>query len=309
MLRRTLAVLLLSVTCSSQTMQQLKKTVGFVYGSIQTKDKDGKPMMVDSALGTCFFIRYPDTRGGVNYGFTYIVTAKHVLKRDEEHGKYFDKVRIRLNKADETGVAFTDVHVADESGNLLWLDDKDDPGEDIAVIFVNIPQKDNDYLTIPLELLSSPDSLKKSNVVECDPVYLAGLMPQFTGVNHNYPVVRHGYISLLSDEPIPIGKVKENVYALELGAWPGQSGSPVFLSFGGFRHGNMILGESYSLLGIMLGYFTNLRPIEVNPTNTLWIGDAENVGISYVLPAYEIMKVLNSKAAQEQRDADIKNIH
>jgi hypothetical protein len=165
-----------------------------------------------------------------------------------------------------------------------------------------------DYLTFPLNSFSTENSLKQSKVSEGDSVYLVGLMPQFTGENRNYPVVRHGYIALLSDEPIPLGpNVKEKVYALELGSWPGQSGSPVFLSLGGMRNGAMMLGESFFLLGLMLGFVPNQRPFEtVSPTNSVLLGDPSNIGISYVLPASEILKVLNSKEAQQQRDADIK---
>jgi hypothetical protein len=297
-------VLVMSAICSAQDMEQLKKTVAFVYGSFQQKDKDGKPVTLETPLGTAFFVVYP-AAVGEQYGYIYIVTAKHVIR--DGNGKYLDNIRLRLNKKDGSGVAFTTVPVTDKTGKLKWFDDPDDPNEDIAVIQATPSQTEADYKAIPISLFSSPESLKKSNVIEGDPVYLIGLMPQFTGVKRNYPVVRHGYISLLSDEPISMNDdVKEKVYALELGAWPGQSRSPVFLSLGGYRNGSMSLTESYSLLGIMLGYFQNKIPIEVNPTNTMRVGDDSNIGISFVLPAYEIMKVLNSKAVQEQRDANLK---
>lgn len=301
-----LSVLMLSITCSAQVLQQMKKTVAFVYGQAHARDKDGKSVLLDGTLGTAFFVLYPDPRGGEDYGFVYIVTAKHVLK-DELEGKYLEKVRLRMNKKDGSGVSFGNIPVSDSQGKLLWLDDKDDPNADVAVTLGHPTEGLVDYLTFPLSGFSSDDSLKKSNVSEGDSVYLVGLMPQFTGENRNYPVVRHGYIALLSDEPIPIGpNVKEKVYALELGSWPGQSGSPVFLSLGGMRGANLMLGESYSLLGLMLGFVPNERPFEtVGPTNSVLLGDTSNVGISYVLPASEILKVLNSKEAQQQRDADI----
>ena len=100
--------------------------------------------------------------------------------------------------------------------------------------------------------------------------------------------------------------MKEKLYALELGSWPGQSGSPVFLNLGGARRGSLMIGESYSLLGLMLAFVSNERPFDtVAPTANVWFGDASNIGISYVLPASEILRVLNSKEAQQQRDADI----
>lgn len=75
-----LSVLMVSITCSAQVMQQLKKTVGFVYGQGHVKGPDGKSVLLEGPLGTAFFVMYPDPRGGADYGFIYLVTAKHVLK-------------------------------------------------------------------------------------------------------------------------------------------------------------------------------------------------------------------------------------
>lgn len=121
-----LTVLILSIACPAQVMQQLKKTVAFVYGQGHVKGPDGKSILIDGPLGTAFFVLYPDPRGGADYGFIYMVTAKHVLK-DELEGKYLDKVRLRMNKKDGSGVAFAEIPVSDRQGTLLWLDDKDDP--------------------------------------------------------------------------------------------------------------------------------------------------------------------------------------
>jgi hypothetical protein len=66
----------------------------------------------------------------------------------------------------------------------------------------------------------------------------------------------------------------------------------------------MFVGDSYSLMGLMLGSVQNERPFEIvtAPTNSVFLGDTSNVGISFVLPASEILKVLNSKEAQHERD-------
>jgi hypothetical protein len=303
----TLLLFPVLMVCSlAQTgMAGLKKTVAFVYGQAHVKDPQGNMRLLNGPLGTAFFVAYPDSRGGPDYGFIYIVTAKHVLK-DELVDKYLKSVRIRMNKRDGAGIALTDIDVSDADGKLRWFDDKDDPNADIAVALAFPDPAAVDYLTVPLSLFADSAFLKKQNVIEGDQVYLVGLMPQFTGENHNFPVVRHGYIALLSDELIPMApNVKEHVYALELGSWPGQSGSPVFLSLGGVRGASIMAGESYSLLGVMLGYVQNERPFDIAPTDSGFIGDSSNVGISYVLPASEILKVLNSKDAQAQRDADI----
>ncbi len=302
-----LLVLTLRIAASGQesAIEQLKKCVAFVYGTAHVKDPSGRTYLLEGTLGTAFFVYYPDPRGGEGYAFTYIVTAKHVL-RDEPEGQYLAKIRVRVNNREGTGVSFATIPVTDEKGKLTWFDDKDDPNADVAVLSARPEVAQVNFRSIPISMFADADFVKKERVQEGDQVYLFGLMPQFTGENHNYPVVRHGYVALMSDEPISLRpNVKENVYALELGSWPGQSGSPVFLNLGGLRsEGRMFMGDSYSLMGMMLGSFQNERPFEIvtAPTNSVFLGDTSNVGISFVLPAAEILKVLNSKEAQQERD-------
>jgi hypothetical protein len=198
-----LLVSTLCITSSAQdAINDLEKTVAFVYGKAHVKGIDGKVYLLEGALGTAFFVLYPDPRGGEGYAFTYIVTAKHVLK-DEVEGKYLDKVRVRVNNRNGIGVSFASIEVTDEKGNFKWFDDKDDPNADVAVLSARPEEAQVDFKSIPLSVFADVDYLKKQHVTEGDQVYLFGLMPQFTGDKRNYPVVRHGYVALLSDEPIP----------------------------------------------------------------------------------------------------------
>lgn len=305
MLKTILLLALSCLTCNAQVLQGLKKTVAFVYGQAHIKTPDGQTILLDGPLGTAFFVFYPDSRGGENYGFVYAVTAKHVL-RDEVAEKYVEAIRLRINKKDGTGIEFGILPVVNK-GELSWFTDKDDANADIAVLPCQPPMETLDYQPFPVSAFADKETFKTFKVTEGDSVYLVGLMPQFTGESHNYPVVRHGTIAMLAEEPIPFSAtVKEKVYVVELGSWPGQSGSPVFLSLGGMRGGGIMLGESYRLLGIMLASVQNQRPFQVvTPNASGFIGDSSNVGISYVLPADEITKILNSKELQKLRDDDI----
>jgi hypothetical protein len=94
---------LLPVTASAQSVDELKKCVAFVFGRIHVKASDGslvrgpdgQPVVVEMPLGTAFFVAYPDARGGSNYTFGYIVTAKHVLK--DADGTYLKSLKLRVN--------------------------------------------------------------------------------------------------------------------------------------------------------------------------------------------------------------------
>jgi hypothetical protein len=76
---------------------------------------------------------YPDPRGGPDYTFCYLVTAKHVLRDFDE--ELLRKVRVRLNlQGDDPGVEFDkDVPVSDENGKLLWFASEDE-AVDLAVL-------------------------------------------------------------------------------------------------------------------------------------------------------------------------------
>lgn len=82
-------------TASAQDISEQKKTVAFLFGTIHPRDqrgapitdKAGKPLTIELPLGTAFFVTYLDPRGGPNWSFVYLVTAKHVLQ-DAKRGDH-----------------------------------------------------------------------------------------------------------------------------------------------------------------------------------------------------------------------------
>lgn len=299
----------------NDSIEQMKKCVAFLFGEVHVKGSDGnlakgnsgKPLLLDMPLGTAFFVWYPDKRGGDTYGFSYLITAKHVLKDADD--TYLKEVRVRLNlKTPQNDLDFGAVPLAvtDSAGNLLWFTDNDDPRNDVAVLPLLPDVGKVDSKAVPIELFADDGLLKKQNVSEGDALYLFGLMPQYYGEKKNYPVIRKGSLALLTDELIQTGPdTKQHVFLAELASWPGNSGAPVFLDLGGFRNNGITAGVNFHLLGLMLGYFSNVRQAELIDTRTVAGGDLSNIGISYILPASTILKVLGSQPLQRLRDADV----
>src|ERR1700675_3072405 len=62
---------------------QVKKAVGLLRVIFQ---KDGNRAEAD---GTCFFILYPDKRGGETFGFVYLVTNRHMAQPGVEDGRSY----------------------------------------------------------------------------------------------------------------------------------------------------------------------------------------------------------------------------
>jgi hypothetical protein len=194
-----------AATASAQLLPpDMKKTVGFIFGKGHLKDDTGKRIELDGALGTGFFVYWPDEKGGPNWGYIYFVTAKHVLKDDD--GTFLKSVRVRLNvltPKDQIGFDYIDVPVTDAKGQLAWFQDTDDP-KDEAVAYPIVPdQKRFDFKTILNSMFVTDKVLKDNEVGEGDAVVLIGLMAQFFGSKQNFPVVRKGSLALLSDEEVP----------------------------------------------------------------------------------------------------------
>jgi hypothetical protein len=296
-----------------------KEVVAFIFATAHPinadktpqLDANRKPVGLYMPLGTGFFVLYPDKRGGPDYGFVYLVTAKHVLR--DFDGKFLRSVDVRVNlkspEADSRVSFIRNVPVSDEHGKLLWYHGSKEADEAVAVDCLP-DQKKVAFKTIPLGMFVDNATLKSRDVEEGDSLYFIGLMAQFYGSKKNFPVVRRGTLAMMTDEEIPTPTGPQKAFIAELQSWPGNSGSPVFLNLGGLRHGGLFLGENLRFLGILLGDFVNKIPATVvgGPQVSLGGNDAANVGISLIVPAASLRKVLDSPEAQSERDRQIRQL-
>lgn len=290
-----------------------KKTVAFLFGTVHPVNPDktpkldanGRPVVLYMALGTGFFVSYDDHRLGPDKAFFYVATAKHVLR--DADGSFLRSVDIRVNlrtPADDSLItSIKDFPVSDAQGNLLWYHDQVESDEAVAANCLP-DTKLVDFKVIPISMFVDEATLKSSDVEEGDSLYFIGLFAQFYGSKKNYPVVRRGTLAMMTDEEVPTLAGPQKLFIAELQSWPGNSGSPVFLSLGGLRHGNLMLGENLRFLGILLGEFNNVISATVVGGPSLLLGspDAANVGVSVIVPATNLKAVLDSHEAQAYRD-------
>jgi hypothetical protein len=168
----------------AQDIAEQKKAVAFAFGTVHPRNQDGTPMKnssgaplsLESPLGTVFFVWYPDARGGSDYGFGYLVTAKHVLKDND--GTFLKDISVRLNLAQTSGsLAFESVNnipVADAQGQLTWFHDTTDDAVDVAVLPFLPEQKKFDYKAIPVGMFADEKILRDERVTEGDSLYFKG---------------------------------------------------------------------------------------------------------------------------------------
>jgi hypothetical protein len=316
--QRTAALaILLPALLSAQEITPQKKIVAFAFGVTHPRNPDGtailgpanRPLVLDGPLGTAFFVSYPDSRGGSDFGFAYLVTAKHVLK--DADGSFLKEIRLRLNLLSPTGPQacdfITGIPVSDEKGNLIWFHD-DDEAVDVAAFPLLPDMKKFDFKMLPISMFVDDAKLRSRQVAEGDALYFIGLMTQYYGESKNYPVVRRGTLALMTDEKIDTPTGRQRAFIAELPSWPGNSGSPVLLNLGGMRGSTIVAGSDLSFLGILSGSFLNRFKATMLDAQTVVGGNDLNTGISFIVPAERVKAVLDSPKAQAIRDAEIQRL-
>jgi hypothetical protein len=298
-----------STAVCAQSITEQKETVAFAFGTAHMPDASKALRPVYGPLGTVFFVSYPDSRAGPDRGFFYLVTAKHVLK--DADGTYLKEISVRMNVRDPTtSKGYEDIEhipVADPQGNLTWLHDSDD-AVDVAAIGFLPDEKKYDFKAIPISMFVDDAELHSDQVSEGDSLYFIGLMAQYYGENKNYPVVRRGSLALMTDEKIDTPTGRQKAFIAELVSWPGNSGSPVFLSLGGLRAGHLMLGTNLKFLGVLSGSFLNVLRGTILDSQTVQWGSAFNTGVSFIVTADRVKAVLDSPIAQAARDAEIQRL-
>jgi len=303
-------------SASEQSISEQKKAVVFIFGTIHPLNPDRTPMTapsgtrvaVDLPLGTGFLVSYPDWRRGPDHQFSYLVTARHVLQ--DVDGTLLPSVSIRVNlkspSADSEVGFIRDLPVTDAQGDLLWLHG-DDPAEDVVVLPLSPDQREFDFTTISTRLFLNNQALNSGAVAEGDDLYFIGLMEQYYGVKRNHPLVRRGTLALLTDESIETPTGRQQVFIAELESWPGNSGSPVFLR-DDRRDGSFAEASDSKFLGMLVASFLNRFSIPLNgqqPGQQLEAGDKANTGMTCIVPAAVIERILESASAQQDRDVRI----
>jgi hypothetical protein len=298
----------------AQSITEQKKAVVFIFGTIHplTPDKtamtdtSGNRLAVDVPLGTGFFVGYPDRRLGPNYKFSYLVTAKHVLQ--DVDGTFLPHVTIRLNLKSPVGdsdVGFiSDIPVTDAQGLLMWFH-SEDQADDVVVLPLFPDKHEFEFTSISTRTFLNDQSLSSGALAEGDDLYFIGLMEQYYGIKRNYPLVRRGTLALLTDEYIDTPSGRQQVFIAELESWPGNSGSPVFLLR---RGGPSMEGSHFNFLGMIVASFLNRFAVPVNGEQSarqLETGDKANIGMTCIVSAAMIERVLHAAPAQQDRDARI----
>ena len=288
-----LLLALLTIMIGSQAApipMDIKKVVAFIYYPDNPTNA--------SPDGTSFLVTIPSVND-TNIAFGYLVTARHVLRPSENN--WLPAVFVRLNRRDGTSERIL-LSLITSGPNKNVFTHKD-PTVDIAVVpFFPYPFTNYDCLFLPVELITSEADFKSLDIHEGSDVFFTGMFDRHLGDKRNTPITRFGKVALMTDEKIDWIWGKTDLYLMEANSYPGNSGSPVFFQIGSERaNGSMVFGApTIKLAGVLSGCYNDIQPIKtVSISTNQYV--TPNLGISGVVPSYEIKDILFSIELQQLR--------
>ena len=224
-------------------------------------------------------------------GILHLVTARHVV-RDLRTGEPSDRgMTIAYNRVGG-GQRRRSLDEVKEERGVEWVFHDDDE-VDVAVLPVPLERGVDDLMIIPAEGFLRPEGL-----VELLDVFFLTFQPEIDVTERIAPVVRAGVISLMNED---------RTFFIDGFAFPGNSGSPVFLRPVPIRFGEkgpVIGGDETGgkLIGV-IGEYVPYREVAVSrQTGRPRVVFEENTGLSRVWSVGFIQQIAQSEACREQID-------
>jgi hypothetical protein len=224
-------------------------------------------------------------------GIFHLATAKHVVV-DPTTGEWLDADTSVFFNLKGGGVGSRHLKSLKKTFGVEWLFDENKK-VDIAIIPFGLEVEKDDVMTIPDNLFFATD-----NLFELDDVFFLSHQPGIETTNRISPVIRQGIISLINED---------KTFYIDGAAFPGNSGSPVFLKplpirFGkeGISIGADQLGGKF--IGI-IGEYLPYREVAISlQTKRPRVVFEENTGLSKVWSVDFINGILRSNHFQRQLD-------
>jgi hypothetical protein len=232
-----------------------------------------------------------------HYFAVYIVTAKHVLQSTDDY--FCPEIYVRLNRKGQAS-CFIQIKLSE-----LKVHIHKDEDVDLAIFLFYPSQNVFDYLYILTFYLPTRERLNEM-MNEGDEVFYAGLFANYYGTENNYPILRFGRVSLLTNEKIEINQYNEpqklaHLYLFEIQSYSGNSGSPVFFQLARIGKNKIYYGNpEIHLVGVMKGHYNDVRMRKVVNLKDELLQQLNN-GIAMVTPSYFLREILFSENVTKER--------
>jgi hypothetical protein len=255
-----------------------------------------------SSYGTGFLVTYPDSRLPNGGTFLYLVTNRHVAQPGIEKGHAFKTVGlfVRFNgKAPNAGA----LEIPFPGSNARWFFPSDD-SVDLAVMPISVDPTRLDVEGIPVAQFVTKDVINAMGIGEGDTVLCTGLFYQFPGQMRFEPIVRQGILAMVPEEKMLTTLNKPgDLYLADLHVFGGNSGSPVVVNEYGIRTDTIVAGVKYGFLGVISGYYFEDADMTLKIATTYEGTLRANSGVALIVPADEVLGLLNGAELQADREA------
>ena len=252
----------------------------------------------DHFIGTAFFVscRFPSSA----HPYTYLVTARHVIKGAKKDGHTDFYVRLNYRKEREGG-----------RGKIIPLPDEweypENEGIDVAVIPFTPETLYFQYVTFPDKAMLTSEKAKEEGIGIGDDLVITGLFQHRWGEYRNIPIVRSGNIAAMPTEPL-VDKEGNlyDAYLVETRSIGGLSGSPVFVirEVMDFERNVVTPDVEIFLLGLIRSHY-DLKKQGITKDTVASEIDVLNTGIAEVVPIQEAVNLINGEVLMKRReDAD-----
>ena len=268
----------------------------------------------DKNFGTGFLVLVPDARlkvpaefAAAAYGFTYLVTNRHVVQPGIDVGK---PCKVPLSSFVILNHKPDSIHPSDYAQTvpfdkvIKWHFSRDD-SVDLAVMMAPISTDEYDFTRISIAQFLTLDDMHNRKAVEGDPLLFSGLFIQLLDLDNQIkslePIVRSGSLAMVPEGLLPTtmqGK-PGHILLADAHAFHGNSGSPVFVDTARFSSG---FGFSYSLLGVICGEVYENEDLTFTVTASISATVGANSDVSIVVPAWQILDILDLPELKKERD-------
>lgn len=256
-------------------IDQIKKAIVFI-GRINEKDEP-------DFYATGFLVRARE--------IIHLLTAKHVIKHPIT-GKFIDKEMVAFFNMKDGKIGFRSIEELKNNYEISWIF-HENYDVDIALIPFPVNPEREDVRTIPEHFFLKPDKL-----FEIYDVFFLSYQPGIHPQKKILPIIRSGTISLINDD---------KTFFIDASAFPGNSGSPVFLTPSPIRYtesgisigGDELGGKFIGILGSYIPYQEMAISTQTGRPRVIF---EENNGLSKVWSVDFIKETFESDICNQQLD-------
>ena len=221
--------------------------------------------------------------------FFHIVTAKHVIF-DGKNNKISDQDLFVFYNLKDGSMKSVPISRSKKKINVDWVFHKN-AQVDIALIPIPLDMDKDDIRIIPDSAFLSPDK-----ILETYDVFFLSFQPGTENVTRISPIIRKGMISRLNTD---------GTFFIDGFAFPGNSGSPVFIKPDAVRLGDKgfiigsdpIGGKFVGIIGAYIPYQEMAFSVQTKRPRIMF---EENTGLSRVWPAVLINEIIESVPFKDQ---------